>query len=385
MDWNEAMLFEAQGFGKLELGWRPHHTRPHLADKKAPPLEPVEDGASRARERIKLHNTHEKKKNTSTVSHAAQKKPATHAPSRTCAAAASSSSRSAGAVSAAPATSTGVSAAAPGRRLMNSRTSVVENVSCQRGSEKPMEWPVVGETLFKMKSDETCSSMVKGREAHTLVEKKDTCREADRWQAMRDTNDAINGLLRARRLFQQRCHGVQYKSKDNLVKIGGALYIGEVAKGAPRGSGFLLLPDGAQHVGTFQNGKAHGAGVYLSDGTAAEGQWDQNKRQGVFHVVDQKGKTWIEKYDKEGKKCARKAVESIVDDRVDEMLESTVPAQCVKCPLRYHAPFNHKFACRRHGANILRDLVGTEPPIWTCCGARGEDAPGCDFGYHAAT
>lgn len=222
--------------------------------------------------------------------------------------------------------------------------------------------------------------MQKGIDATNVADQKENVDEGDKWQEMRDTNDAINGLLRARKVFKQRCQGVQYKSKDSLLKIGAALYIGEVSKGMPNGSGCLLLPDGAQHIGQFVHGKASGAGVYLTNGTAMEGVWDQSKRQGVFHVVDQKGKTWVEKYDKEGKKCARKAASTA--DVSDDTLSKTMPAQCGKCPMRYHAAFNHRFGCRRHVANLLKDPEGGEEPIWTCCGARGEDVPGCDFGFH---
>lgn len=30
MTWNQAMLAEAQGWGHMEIGRRPHHARPHL-------------------------------------------------------------------------------------------------------------------------------------------------------------------------------------------------------------------------------------------------------------------------------------------------------------------------------------------------------------------
>lgn len=38
------------------------------------------------------------------------------------------------------------------------------------------------------------------------------------------------------------------------------------------------------------------------------GNWEQNKRTGIFKVVDASGTHWKEKYDKDGKRVARKKV-----------------------------------------------------------------------------
>lgn len=65
MTWNEAMLAQAQGFGTVDIGYRPHLNRPHLLGKKAPECEAVEDGAEQARQRLIEHS---RKKNSASTS-----------------------------------------------------------------------------------------------------------------------------------------------------------------------------------------------------------------------------------------------------------------------------------------------------------------------------
>merc|ERR1712232_1325587 len=46
MGWNEAMMAQAQGWGEMQTGSRPHHARPHLKEGgRAPELDPS-DGLS---------------------------------------------------------------------------------------------------------------------------------------------------------------------------------------------------------------------------------------------------------------------------------------------------------------------------------------------------
>merc|ERR1719215_616056 len=57
MNWNEAMLAQAQGWGEMQIGRRPHHQRPHLLQGGSPPASELmpDDGLSpqeRARRRV---------------------------------------------------------------------------------------------------------------------------------------------------------------------------------------------------------------------------------------------------------------------------------------------------------------------------------------------
>merc|ERR1711937_140063 len=48
MGWNEAMLAQAQGWGEVKIGRRPHHNRPHLLDGAHAPIDELrpDDGLS---------------------------------------------------------------------------------------------------------------------------------------------------------------------------------------------------------------------------------------------------------------------------------------------------------------------------------------------------
>jgi len=398
MNWNEAMLAQAQGFGEMDIGWRPHHTRPHLKGRKAPQSEPVGDGAAlaaqRVSERIRKDKAYQGQvlgRNEAGLSASTNVKEKRKS---------GEGVRSNGAAIGTRAQSSSAGgqenkiqpAKDPGRepitRLLDEGKARDSEGLCYLGgkinsvptsqSSTAIARKAVDAQRDRQGAGEPAPTDASGKkEAKKSLADLDNDPEAARWQAMKDTNDAIGGLVRARRLFLQRSRGIQHKSKESLIKIGpDVLYIGEVVKGVPHGSGCLILSN-AQHVGAFQNGRAHGPGVYLTDGAACEGSWNQNKRVGAFNLVDGKGVTWTEKYNEEGGKIARKSMkESSEGDQV------TVPQQCTKCPTRFHSIFNHRFACRSHAANLLRDPAEKEEPVWTCCGARGENAVGCDFGYH---
>ena len=86
------------------------------------------------------------------------------------------------------------------------------------------------------------------------------------------------------------------------------MYVGQIdEQNLPHGEGFLLLTDGSQHYGQFKKGRADGTGILqMPNGTVVKGEWEDNRRCGVFSVVDAHGTKWMEKYNRDGKKIARK-------------------------------------------------------------------------------
>lgn len=95
------------------------------------------------------------------------------------------------------------------------------------------------------------------------------------------------------------------------------------------GNGYLYFNNGDVHEGIFEGGRAHGEGVlltakgdeYRGNGCSLlyklecawltiwnAGTWAQNKRKGIFKIVDGEGCLWTEKYDDDGKRTLRKKV-----------------------------------------------------------------------------
>ncbi|EGD79493.1 hypothetical protein PTSG_10062 [Salpingoeca rosetta] len=97
-----------------------------------------------------------------------------------------------------------------------------------------------------------------------------------------------------------------------IVRFGGPgiIYVGQVDyDDKPDGTGFMFLPNGDIHQCEFRNGRADGKGIYMtSKGTEMAGEWRMNMRVGEFKIVDGKGVHWLERYNDEGKKTARKKV-----------------------------------------------------------------------------
>ena len=68
------------------------------------------------------------------------------------------------------------------------------------------------------------------------------------------------------------------RGSKTVLKMGDALWVGEVSSGCPHGQGDLILPNGAVHSGVFEAGRASGAGVlHEATGTVMTGTWVQNK------------------------------------------------------------------------------------------------------------
>jgi len=370
MNWNEAMLAEAQGWGKMDIGWRPHHSRPTLMGKKEERNSNVH-GVTLAQERVKQHNA----KKGSVVGTSMK---SGNDGIRTRGTAAGTTVQNGG--------SSGSKS-----RVTSDEIPILSGATTKKDEDKKETsgMKYIGNMITAPaekdnKIEKASAPIHPSWDDIPLQSKKESTlsTEGDYWQAMKDANDCIGGLIRAQRLFRQRKHGVDknYKANDRcILKIGnqGILFVGDIRQGVPDGQGILLLPDGAQHWGSFKNGRAHGKGIYLTDGTACEGLWDENKRNGLFNVLDGKGKTWQEKHDAIGKKVARKCIKQEEED-----LTQLLPKQCTGCNLRYHEAFNHNLACRKHAANILIDPEKKEEPIWTCCGARGEKTLGCEFQRH---
>ena len=85
------------------------------------------------------------------------------------------------------------------------------------------------------------------------------------------------------------------------LKIGAAMWVGDVAHGKPHGQGDLILPNGSVHRGGFVEGRASGPGVlYDATGAVLTGSWLNSKRVGEFVTIDPKGGEWADTYDASG-------------------------------------------------------------------------------------
>ena len=99
----------------------------------------------------------------------------------------------------------------------------------------------------------------------------------------------------------------------SIMRIGGGvLFVGGVRGGQPHGVGDLILLDGSVHHGNFNAGRAEGPGLLFgANGTIFRGTWAQNRRVGLFEVVDPKGGRWQDAYDEQGKRTRRTSLATI--------------------------------------------------------------------------
>ena len=152
--------------------------------------------------------------------------------------------------------------------------------------------------------------------------------------------------------------GETYIKDDKILRMkDGSIYVGQTDYSKrPHGHGHLMLADGSQHIGYFEEGRAMGAGLaQLRNGTCAEGEWRDNRRYGRFQVVDANGVNWTEKYDVEGKKVARKKVKRSVPNpeyveggqapvTIEVPEDPGKPAQeCWTCQGLFHDKYNNDY------------------------------------------
>jgi len=195
--------------------------------------------------------------------------------------------------------------------------------------------------------------------------------------------------------------GETYISDDKILRMkDGSMFVGQTDYNKrPNGHGHLMLADGSQHIGYFEEGRAMGAGLaQIGNGTCVEGEWRDNRRYGSFQLVDAKGVKWIEKYDVEGKKVARKKVKlSVPNPEFVEGGEAPVsigvpedpgdPAlECWTCQGLFHKLYNNDYACRKHKGRWIQDKRyhggGEAPGVWNCCANENRHDPGCVFLKH---
>mmetsp|Transcript_25730 Transcript_25730/g.66558 ORF Transcript_25730/g.66558 Transcript_25730/m.66558 type:complete len:278 (-) Transcript_25730:194-1027(-) len=251
------------------------------------------------------------------------------------------------------------------------------------------------------------------------------------WAEAAAANDALEALEDAKRLARRRlAAGVRPASGSSgstgrVIELkGGTVYVGEtLADGrTPHGQGTLLLGDGAQHVGAFAHGRAHGPGTWQdASGRVVVGTWSENRRFHHFDVLDAEGVRWVEFYDEHnGSRVSR------------ECAGSGEPAQrCAVCSAHFHEHVNHVYACRTHRAAYMvaeadeaegsvldesapgayyrrilspaelgrraggpggaakpsrpsRPVRADDGGIWPCCGKRGRSDRGCVLARHVA-
>eukprot|EP00055_Hartaetosiga_balthica_P004245 m.10791 g.10791 ORF g.10791 m.10791 type:complete len:221 (-) comp3726_c0_seq3:1057-1719(-) len=178
------------------------------------------------------------------------------------------------------------------------------------------------------------------------------------------------------------------------------VYVGQVNyDNKPDGIGFMFLPSGDLHECEFEKGRAHGKGVYYtSKGVEMRGTWNRNMRVGEFAVLDNKGAHWIERYNDEGKRAARKKVREEKPnpdfkeggdepETIQVEVEKDEPARkCWNCNHFARARNNHAWACRAHNGRFTEDSTyrgdGPRPGVWSCCGRTERSEPGCAFREH---
>jgi len=210
--------------------------------------------------------------------------------------------------------------------------------------------------------------------------------------------------------------GETYIKDDKIVRMkDGSIYVGQVDYNKmPHGHGYLMLADGSQHVGHFEKGRAMGSGMaQMAGGIVAEGEWRDNRRYGIFKVLDGNGVSWTEKYNAEGKKTARKKVKKKVPnpafgsmipnpayavggdqpevipapETIEVSEDPGKPAQeCWGCGGIFHEVYNNNYACRKHKGKFALDRnwrgEGEQPGVWTCCGSKTRADKGCVFKHH---
>lgn len=173
------------------------------------------------------------------------------------------------------------------------------------------------------------------------------------WAEAAAANDALEALNQAKLLARRRLAlhqraGSSGAPARRIVAIGhsGVLYIGDTGSDGrtPHGNGTLLFADGSQHVGTFDCGRAHGAGMWQGPtGAAAVGKWVNNKRVGVYAAVDASGNVFAEQYATDGR-CLSRELRGAAPNP---------PVLCARCGTRYVPELDHPYGCRRHRAEFV--------------------------------
>ena len=161
----------------------------------------------------------------------------------------------------------------------------------------------------------------------------------------------------------------------------------------------MYLANGDLHECEFVDGRAEGDGQYCSaSGMEMRGKWSQNKRVGMFTIVDGSGVHWKEKYNADGKRVGRKKVREKVPNpdyveggEAPETIEVEVPkdepaVKCWNCNNKSRDRTNHAWSCRAHKGRFTEDRTytgsGERPGVWSCCGRQTRSEPGCTFQPH---
>ena len=180
------------------------------------------------------------------------------------------------------------------------------------------------------------------------------------------------------------------RGSKTVLKMGDALWVGEVSSGCPHGQGDLILPNGAVHSGVFEAGRASGAGVlHEATGTVMTGTWVQNKKVGAFRTIDPKGGEWADVYDVEGKRVSRKKASPPPPN-------SAGAQKCRHCAVKFQPSWNT--LCRHHsgkwmtagsgsasGASAVDTEEFPEGGMWLCCGSKKKQGgERCAIGVHAS-
>jgi len=423
MGWNQAMLAQAQGWGEMQIGRRPHHARPHLMSGGRAPtheLRPNDGLSPQERARLRVSQNSGRGKAAG----------ATHVAARTGGGVGNvviSSSRCHGSVG------TGGDALKEQQRRPprveadweGDEEGGQENKDKERNEEMEETFTGLaegsGERLVPyVREAFACAPLLLSRESPAAAtaagsaSRSSFTEDADRREFAGEANVVLEGLQRAwavhRNCLERRdasaSGGTGMHAK--IVSIGGgATFVGEVDSHCrPHGEGVLLLPDGAQHVGRFCGGRADGPGFYLMPkGIVHQGSWRHNLRLGEFVVVDARGAIWCERYNDEGKKVSRKrapglegtspgptALATSQHDGAGGTAAIELAAECVSCGQLFHGRFDHPYACRRHrgdwvecgdnGEHDSKDEDRRCHGIWSCCGSLDRLEPGCEFSMH---
>ena len=275
-------------------------------------------------------------------------------------------------------------------------------------------------------------------DAYKLLSRgEDACKGYEELAAENEkAREALSRAMDLAARFEQRLEASRSAppsdSKQTVMQVGAATWVGEVEGGRPHGSGDLILPNGAVHHGLFEAGRACGAGVlYEASGAVMHGSWADNRRVGAFRTVDPKGGLWDDVYDEQGKRVSRKkapppgastayaaasAAAAAAASTASPAAAAAVPPAaaaavppaagavaasaalaCRHCGVKFHA--EHNYRCRQHsgtwvdasrynadGSAALVDSVAfPEGGLWLCCGSKARaGGERCTLGLHAS-
>mmetsp|Transcript_11042 Transcript_11042/g.27009 ORF Transcript_11042/g.27009 Transcript_11042/m.27009 type:complete len:480 (+) Transcript_11042:261-1700(+) len=438
LPWNEGVIQQSKGWGTMIVANRPHHRRPHLANKVGRlPKVALGGGGVGPEDGIKQIKTSLGQGYDRGTHDDAEQSPARSAAENNM----DELVAKVGVV---------LQMATPPAMVL----PINDDRLRRPPAPKSKEVGGLSDEIIESKDDESGSSTGESTRTSSKAEqvgerpaeinKAEEKQEVNPFSAPKELSDTLGGLIHARGVFQRRVArvGAAYASETNttvnnskkVLKIGpDALFIGDVdAKRRPHGEGVLCIAACAsssskrgattQHVGRFVNGRAHGDGIFLSsEGQVAVGCWEENKRVGDFKCLEVVKKKrveeepprpataeaggaqqeplvavwYAEKYSHEGKKIARKKMHATTATATSSISSTSTPQgddeyaneklqRCKACSFVYHADYNFSLACRKHVANFVRNEENIARGIWTCCGARSETDPGCNFGRHVS-